>query len=627
MGDGGIWTAIRTFARADRRTTVALVTVATVGGLAGPALVLATGALVDAIRSGASAAVPLAVLTGVFVVQRVLDPVREELGRVLWRRVDEQVTQRVMVAMATPPGVAHVEDGRVADLVAEAQGVLTDHTPGEAAAAFAGVWMLAIQGVGAVAIVGAWRWEVAAALAAACAAGYAVARWHWYHVGLVLYHRTDRLRDAFYLRTVALSPVAAKETRVFGLSSWLVEGYRSRWLAVMTDIWRKRREGWLAAVGVVAGLAVVEGVTLVLLADDALGRRLSVGAAVAVAQAVLSAGRLTHFNDGHWMVAECARAVRRVEALEDAAGAAGAEAGVAGGERDADGLPSVNIRFEGVTFRYPGRADPVLDGFDLDIEAGTSIAIVGENGAGKTTLVKLLARLYDPTGGRITVDGLDLRRLSPAAWQRRVAAVFQDFVQFELSARDNVAFGALDRYGDGAAIASAAAEAGALAVVEALPGGWDTPLSRQLNGGAELSGGQWQRLALARALFAVRAGAGVLVLDEPTASLDVRAEADIYDRFLELTRGITTVVISHRFSTVRRADRIVVVEHGRIVEDGTHAELVAANGRYAAMYALQAMRFTEGGGPARSAGLGTPRTAVGEVRSTRAPTARHSHDA
>jgi ATP-binding cassette subfamily B protein len=276
--------------------------------------------------------------------------------------------------------------------------------------------------------------------------------------------------------------------------------------------------------------------------------------------------------------------------------AAGAACGVTGGAAGADGLPRRKICFEGVRFCYPGRDRPVFAALDLEIEAGRSLAIVGDNGAGKTTLVKLLARLYDPDAGRITVDGVDLRDLAPRAWHQRIAAIFQDFTQFELSCEDNIAFGALHRGRDRAALARAAEQAGAGPVIASLAGGWQTPLSRQVSGGTQLSGGQWQRLALARALFAVQAGAGVLVLDEPTASLDVRGEAEVYERFLELTRGVTTIVISHRFSTVRRADRIVVLEHGRVVEDGRHDELVAAGGRYAEMYTLQASRFDGPGG-------------------------------
>ena len=208
-------------------------------------------------------------------------------------------------------------------------------------------------------------------------------------------------------------------------------------------------------------------------------------------------------------------------------------------------------------------------------------------------MVKLVSRLHDPTGGRILVDGVDLRDLDPRAWQRRVAAIFQDFIQYHLTARENVTFGALERAHDEAALEDTARRSGALAVVEALPNGWETRPARQYKGGVELSGGQWQRLALARALFAVSAGAGVLILDEPTANLDVRAEAALYDRFLDITEGLTTLLISHRFSTVRRADCIVVLDDGRVTEEGTHDDLMARGGTYAEMFTLQAQRFAD----------------------------------
>ena len=254
-------------------------------------------------------------------------------------------------------------------------------------------------------------------------------------------------------------------------------------------------------------------------------------------------------------------------------------------------LPAQAIRFEGVRFRYAGRGDDALAGLDLEIPAGRSLAIVGDNGAGKTTLVKLLVRLYDPDEGRITIDGRDLRIIDPLSWRQRVAAVFQDFVQYELSAADNVGFGAPQRQDNRVALRRAADRAGALAVIESLPRGWETILSPRYEGGVDLSGGQWQQIALARALFAVEAGARVLILDEPTAALDVRAEAELFDRFLSITQGLTTILVSHRFSTVRRADRIVVLDGGRVVEQGTHDELVAAGGRYAHMFLLQAGRF------------------------------------
>jgi ABC-type multidrug transport system fused ATPase/permease subunit len=245
-------------------------------------------------------------------------------------------------------------------------------------------------------------------------------------------------------------------------------------------------------------------------------------------------------------------------------------------------MPAREIRFRDVTFAYPG-GSPILERFDLTIPAGSSLAIVGQNGAGKTTLAKLLCRLYDPQAGTIEIDGTPLAELSIPSWRHRLTAVFQDFTKFELPLRDNVApAGAPDPV-----IRDALQQAGAANLAEL-----DTVLSRGYTGGTDLSGGQWQRIALARALAAVRMGAGVVLLDEPTAQLDVRGEAEIFERILAATRQCTTILISHRFSTVRQADRICVLEKGRVVELGTHNELMATPGRYRTMFDLQAQRFS-----------------------------------
>ena len=225
----------------------------------------------------------------------------------------------------------------------------------------------------------------------------------------------------------------------------------------------------------------------------------------------------------------------------------------------------------------------MLDGFDLTIPAGSSLAIVGQNGAGKTTLAKLLCRLYDPQSGAIEIDGVDVRELELTEWRARLAAVFQDFTRFELSLRDNVA----PRGAPDDAVMSALEAVGAARLARL-----DTVLARGYDDGTDLSGGQWQRVALARALCAVKGGAGVVLLDEPTAQLDVRGEAEIFERILAATRHCTTILISHRFSTVRHVDHICVLEKGRVVEFGTHAELIALNGRYRTMFDLQAQRFT-----------------------------------
>jgi ABC-type multidrug transport system fused ATPase/permease subunit len=246
-------------------------------------------------------------------------------------------------------------------------------------------------------------------------------------------------------------------------------------------------------------------------------------------------------------------------------------------------MPAHEIRFRDVTFAYPADSSrTVLEHFDITIPAGSSLAIVGQNGAGKTTLAKLLCRLYDPQAGSIEIDGNDLRELDINAWRARLTAVFQDFIRFELPLRNNVApNGAPD-----AAILAALEQAGASRLADL-----GTVLARGYEGGTDLSGGQWQRVALARALCAVQLGAGVVLLDEPTAQLDVRGEAEIFDRILTATRQCTTILISHRFSTVRHADRICVLERGRVAELGSHEELIALGGRYRTMFELQAERF------------------------------------
>jgi ABC-type multidrug transport system fused ATPase/permease subunit len=289
------------------------------------------------------------------------------------------------------------------------------------------------------------------------------------------------------------------------------------------------------------------------------------------------------FGGLNWALDGAAAPVGAVLRLETAMAPAGAlSAGMVAGSRAADRMPAREIRFHDLGFAYPG-GPPVLDRFDLTIPAGSSLAIVGQNGAGKTTLAKLLCRLYDPQSGAIEIDGVDLRELSLESWRNRVTAVFQDFTRFELPLRDNVApAGAPD-----AVVSSALASAGAANLA-----GLDTVLARGYEGGTDLSGGQWQRVALARALCAVQLGAGVVLLDEPTAQLDVRGEAEIFDRILTATRQCTTILISHRFSTVRHADRISVVEKGRVVELGTHDELMAKGGRYRTMFDLQAERFS-----------------------------------
>jgi ABC-type multidrug transport system fused ATPase/permease subunit len=388
-------------------------------------------------------------------------------------------------------------------------------------------------------------------------------------------------RHADYAYRLAVDAPAAKEVRLFGLAGWMVDqiaSRRSRLVEVTLHEQRLRRGPirWGLALVVAANALVFWS-----LARDAAAGSLSLTALVVFAQAAIGVSALAT-GDFDWWFRGSAQPVPTLLDLAAPMAAAGA---LPRGHRDPRAAPPHEVRFEQVSFTYNSAASPVLDGFNLTIPAGASLAIVGPNGAGKTTIAKLLCRLYDPQQGALLVDGVDVRDYDVEAWRARLSAVFQDFIRYELSLAHNVAPGGAPDQEVLQALEMAGA--GGLA-------GLETILSSGFEGGKELSGGQWQRVALARALCSVRLGAGVVILDEPTAQLDVRGEAEIFDRILKATRGLTTILISHRFSTVRHADRICVLEGGRVVELGSHRQLVRRRGRYHSMFELQAARFSAG---------------------------------
>ncbi len=545
-----------------------------------------TGAVVGAVQAGHSLTASLTVMGVVFVLLQVVTPLHQTAGENLGNRLSAWLYDRLTDACVHPPGIGHLEDPELAADRAVARefdnGVAGP--PMEVALPFIAVGLVDFGSglASSVVLVGLAWW-------APLLLGGAWLSTHWLLRESAVWRdrNTDEVRDASkhadYAYRMAVDPPAAKELRMFGLADWTVDRFTARRqrLHELQATATRLRERPLAVclLLVLAANTVVFGYLAVQVSDGGLSLdRAVVFAQVAVGSSLLAFGGLNWALDG---AAAPTAAVLRLEAASARAGALEQR-----GTASAEGLPAHEIRLRDVGFSYPRAGQPVFEGLDLTVPAGSSLAIVGQNGAGKTTLAKLLCRFYDPTSGAIEVDGIDLRELEVSAWRSRVTAVFQDFVRFELSLRDNVAPGGAPDDDVRAALADAGADG--LADL-------DTPLSKQYAGGVDLSGGQWQRVALARALCAVRRGAGLVLLDEPTAQLDVRGEAAIFERVLRATRGVTTILVSHRFSTVRKADRICVVEHGRVVELGSHEELMAAGGRYRTMFELQAERFADPG--------------------------------
>jgi ATP-binding cassette subfamily B protein len=398
-------------------------------------------------------------------------------------------------------------------------------------------------------------------------------------------------RLARHLYQTATTAPPGKEVRVTGIGPRLAADRRAAWERWYGPMARARRGSavWHSAAWAVFGAGFVGAVVVVASVLDAgpaavllvlaAGSRLSayIGA---------TAGEIG-FLRGIWMDGS-----RRLAWLEDYAAAVAASAGEPVPATLADG-----IRLEHVSFAYPGTDRLALDDLCLELPAGAVVALVGENGAGKTTLVKLLCKLYEPTSGRILVDGRPLERIDADAWRSRLAGAFQDFFRFELRARHSVGVGDLPRRDDEPAVAAAVGRAGADDVVGRLAEGLDTQLGPTWPGGVEVSFGQWQKLALARGFM--REAPLLLVLDEPTAALDAETEHALFERYAAAARsgGGITLLVSHRFSTVRMADLIVVLDGARLVEVGSHADLLARGGQYAELYGIQAAAYRDPGGP------------------------------
>jgi ATP-binding cassette subfamily B protein len=556
---------------------------------------VAIGRVAEA-RKGIGAVLLAVVLAAVsLLLQSVLSPFQAAFAELISRRVDGACARRLMRATLAEAPFALLEQPDVLDKMGDARRGLVEYpaTPGAAVAGLIALIARYAQLAGGVVITGVVLGPVAALVITAAAL---VARFGERGIqarySLLASRSAAARRKAYYILDTGSSLAAAKEIRVLGTLSWWRERGRRDSGSYLRPMWRARRRIRLVPVTVYS-LVVLAGTAavLVMLRDTAGRGGLSVLGLSLALQAVLIVLRFgVYFPEVDDQTLDGMRARDSMLEIERAA-AQRSPGRLRSGGRQAAKAPVSAIAFEKVGFAYPGSDRTVLRELDLEFPAGTSTAIVGLNGAGKTTLVKLLCGLYQPTSGRISVDGAALEELDARSWQRHLAVIYQDYVRYELDAAANIGLGRPGRMDDTAAMGRAIEWAGATGVIAALPDRLATVLSSRYSGGVDLSGGQWQRIALARALFAVQGGASVLVLDEPTAQLDARAEVAFFDRFLQLTRGLTTVVISHRFSTVRRADRIAVLDGGRITERGSHEELVAAGGQYAELFKLQARRF------------------------------------
>ena len=577
------WQFFTALPQADRRLAAAWWLLVLGRGVMPAVFAVTMGLLVGAVQTDASLTWPLAALGTVFVLLQVLAPLHEAVSANLGSKLAAWLNDELAVACSDPPGIGHLEDPELTNDLTTAREFDLGMTgpPMFLNVGFIAIGMVEIvSGVASAVVLLAFSWWASPLLLGA----WVSTHWLLRDSSIWKDRNTDDVRSAQrhadYAYRLAVDAAPGKELRLFGLQEWTIERFRRRrrrLFELQYEATRLRQRSVLLALLV---LAVANGLVFWALGSGAVSGDLPLGRLVVYAQVAIGVSAVA-FGSFNWALDGASAPVASVLRLRPAMAPAGA---LSAGMRTPDArAPRTELRVRDLRFTYPRTDRQIYDGLDLTVPAGSSLAIVGQNGAGKTTLAKLLCRLYDPDSGAIEVDGVDLRDLDVDAWRDRVTAVFQDFVRFDLPLRDNVApQGAPDED-----ILAALRDAGAEDLADL-----DTPLAKGYEGGTDLSGGQWQRVALARALCAVRRGAGLVLLDEPTAQLDVRGEAAIFDRILEATRDVTTILISHRFSTVRHADRIAVLEHGRVIELGTHDELMGSGGRYRTMFELQASRFT-----------------------------------
>ena len=582
--------------RTAPKTFTAAVAVALLAGVFPLVVAIQSGRVVEltveaAGRGGATVSTTegiraAALLAALYLGSQALLGVRTALGEAAGRELSGVSLTRASAAASRPATVDHLADSKVVALIARTRGLGSiEVLPGDGTTSLVNKLAAWSGNAAAAVFLGSLRWWLGLAAVALFVSSYVVIVRGYRDIVLGSRDETGALRRTAYLRDVVVTSPAAKEIRVFGLTDLFLGRFRESWHVTSRELAKERyRTEWQSFV-VSATVALAYVAVFGVLGADAAAGRISVAQ---IAAAVLAIGVLTNgilpgrddLNVG-WGAASLA-AVRELEK------SVGMAAVPKPSRRRGAGPPRIACR--GVSYAYPN-GQRVLDDLHVEVRAGESLAIVGANGAGKTTLARILAGLSVPSAGTLEVDGHHLMIEDLSEWQQQVAVLFQDFVRFEATLRDNVVFGAPRHADDAEGLDQACRDAGLGALIEAFPEGVETLISPNSEGGVDLSGGQWQRVALARALFSVWHGAHFLILDEPAASLDVSAEVELYERVLDIADGITTVVVSHRLAAVRHADRILVLDAGRVIEEGSHGALMGRGGTYAEMFRLQARRF------------------------------------